>query len=137
VAEAFYQSVHYEPRDRKVRRRPLPDAVTFSSAQPAARDAILAYFNEMSVERVGVLHGEYVVHPCGVVVADRSGVLTDVCMSLEDSWFARHLANEQTQPEMAGQIRSLVANRDQLPVVVDRRCFAIPIAGTSSISRSK
>jgi hypothetical protein len=120
VAQAFYQSDAYEPlRDRKVRPRPLPDAITFSSAHPAARDAILDYFDEMSVERVGILHGEYVVHPCGVVMADRWGVLTDVCMSLEDSWFAQHLANEQTQPEMAGQIRSLVANWDQLPVVVD------------------
>ena len=82
MAKAFYQSVQYEPlRDRKVRRRPLPDAVTFSSAHPAARDAILDYFDEMSVERVGILHGEYVVHPCGVVVADRTGLLIDVCMS--------------------------------------------------------
>jgi hypothetical protein len=33
AAKAFYQSVQYERlRDRKVRRRPLPDAVTFSSA---------------------------------------------------------------------------------------------------------
>jgi hypothetical protein len=38
VAKAFYQSVHYEAlRDRKVRRGPLPDAVRFSSAHPAAR----------------------------------------------------------------------------------------------------
>lgn len=85
MVKAFYQSVHYEPvRDRFVRRAPPGNAVTFSERYPAVRTKILDYFEEMSAERVGVLHGDYLVHPTGMYLVDRKGSITAGCVSLED-----------------------------------------------------
>ncbi|MGD1037937.1 MAG: glycosyltransferase 61 family protein [Roseiarcus sp.] len=116
MVKAFYQSIHYEAlRERKFRRGPLGGAISFSDRHPAARDSILDYFNETSIERVGVLHGEYLLLHSGVLLVDRKGVMTGACISLEDRWVAQFMATESARPETTAHIRELLDNWDRAP----------------------
>ena len=116
VVKAFYQSIHYEAlRERKVRRGPLGGNITFSNSQPAARDRILDYFEEMSVERVGILRGEYLLHPGGMLLADRKGVTTSACISLENHQTAQAMVVESANPLFRLKIDELLEEWDRLP----------------------
>jgi hypothetical protein len=97
MAKAFYQSIHYEPlRERKLRRGPPGPNIAFSDADPFARARLFDHFDELSIERVGVLRGEYLMHHSGLLLAERNGPMTMACMSLEDIPFAQHLLNERS-----------------------------------------
>ena len=104
VAKAFYQSIHYEPlRERSARRSaPGPD-ITLSDADPRARAALLDYFAETSVERVGTLRGNTALQRAAV---DRPRWRADdgLHVGLEDWRFAHYLDNEASQPELNAQL---------------------------------
>jgi hypothetical protein len=118
MVKAFYHSIHYEPlRERKLRRGPPGSNIAFSGAFPDVRARLFDHFNEMSVERVGVLRGEYLMHHSGLLLAERDGPLTAACMALEDIPFAQHLFNEARRPDLAAQIGALAEAWDELPVV--------------------
>ena len=117
MVKAFYQSIHFEAlRDRKIPRGPLGGNITFSGTDPAARDRVLDYFDVMSNERVGILHGEYLLHQDGILLVDRKGVMTSACISLENYGLAQFIAAQSTRPEIVAHIRDLLDNWDQLPV---------------------
>jgi hypothetical protein len=118
MVKAFYQSIHYEPlRERKLRRGPPGPNIAFSNADPAARTRLFDHFEEMSIERVGVLRGDYLMHHSGLLLAERNGALTMSSMSQEDIPFAQHLLNEARRPDLGTQINALAEEWDQLPVV--------------------
>lgn len=129
MVKAFYQSIHYETlRERKVTRGPLRSNMSFSDRHPAARDSILDYFDEMSNERVGILHGEYLLLYGGLLLSDRKGLLTSACMSLEDHSFAKFMASKSEQPETVAHTRAMLDIWDRLPAVHDMPVFTDPYA---------
>ena len=117
--KAFYQSIHYEPlRDRKLRRGgPVGANVTFSASNPAARAGILDYFEEISVQRVGILHGEYLLHGSGMMVIERNGVITSVCLSLENYLAAQYMATESRRSDLTNALSRLLEQWDSLALV--------------------
>jgi hypothetical protein len=129
MVKACYQSIHYEVlHERKVRRNPIGSNITFSERDSAARANILDYFEEMSIERSGILHGEYLLHSSGLLLVDRKGITTASCISLEDHRVTQHLNTESRRPEFTAHIRELLDNWDQLqsfdslPVLCDLYC---------------
>jgi hypothetical protein len=118
MVKAFYQSIHYEVlHERKVRRSPIGSNITFSEGDLAARTGVLGYFEEMSIERAGILHGEYLLHWSGLMLVDRKGVMTAGCISHEDHSASQHVDAASKLPQFTAHIRELLENWDQLQSV--------------------
>src|ERR1700677_122244 len=114
--KACYQSTDYEIlHEHKVIRNPIGSNITFSKSNPAAALAVLSYFDETTIERAGILHGEYLLHWSGLLLVDREGVMTGGCISLEDRVVAEHMDTESGRPEFTSHIREMLDNWDQLP----------------------
>lgn len=129
MVKAFYQSARYEAlRDAWVRRTPIGDNVTFSDTYPIDRDRILDYFDEMSAERVGILHGEYLLHPTGLLLADRKVVMTAACVSLENTSVAESLSSQFADPRVITYLQGRLEHWDELPLIVSPPLLCDPYA---------
>ena len=115
--KAFYQSDGYEAlRDHRVPRSPPNANITFSATHPAARDGILGYFNERSIERVGVLHGEYLLNEGGQLLVDRQGAMIAASVSLESLAVTHFLAKDFARPELQEHVRTMLGMWDEIPM---------------------
>jgi hypothetical protein len=129
VITTFYQSAQFEfTHDRMVRRPALGGDITFSDSNPRARDRLLAYFDVLTHERSGVLHGEYILLENGLVMVDRKGVCTAVNMAWEDAAAPQAALAYSTSPFMAPQIRGLIDAWDDIPLVADTPLLSDPYA---------
>jgi hypothetical protein len=124
MVKAFYQNVNYEPvRDRTVKRTPPKPSVKISERHPRIRARLLDYFQEASFERMGVLHGEYLVHPAGILLVDREGLVTAACVSLENPFISQWLNDGAAQFE-AEPFRNLMQYWDGIAYGVNYAMLA-------------
>jgi capsular polysaccharide biosynthesis protein len=72
--------------DRRVPRPALPDRVTVRGGTPQDRARLLAYFNQTSLERAGILQGDYLLLPDLHLIVDANGV----CLKLNTAWEDYH-----------------------------------------------
>jgi hypothetical protein len=108
----FYEQVanFYESRaflaaiDRRVPRPALGDTVTVSGGTAADRARLRAYFAQSSVERAGILQGEYLVLPDLHLIIDPDGV----CLKLNTAWEDYHGAYALERCYSAFDLRDLV-----------------------------
>jgi hypothetical protein len=129
MVKAFYQSARYEPlREAWVRRTPIGPDITFSDTYPIERDRILNYFDQMSVERVGILHGEYLLIQTGLLLADRNLVLTAACVSLDDRHIAELLSKYVAEPSLTTYLQEQLDHWDRLPLAVSPPLLCDPYA---------
>lgn len=118
--KTFYQSHQFEPRlVREVRRSLHGAEIGFSDRDPEARDRILAYFEQSTCERAGVLHGEYLLMENGLLLVDRRGVFTAINMAWEDPAPVQAAANYALAPAVLAEARRLLSLWDALPYVAD------------------
>jgi hypothetical protein len=83
MAVPFYDSAQYQAlRHVEVPVGPPGGNITLSDRVPEIRDLLLDEFQRVAPERLGVLHGEYLLLGNGTVLVDRGGGLTVTCSKL-------------------------------------------------------
>jgi len=82
----FYEMKYYDPEwHAVVPRLPNLDCLHFSEKSSPYFDKIMHYFNLATVERAGVLYGEYVLYK-GLILVGGDGMVAKAAMAWEDKW---------------------------------------------------
>jgi hypothetical protein len=112
----FYESRHFHAQiDRRVLRPSLPDRITFHGGTPQDRARLFGYFHQTSVERAGILQGEYLLLPDLHLIIGADGV----CLKLNTAWEDYHgayaLERCYSEFDLRAFVDLLLARWDEFP----------------------
>ncbi len=121
--DLFYEQIanFYEDRrfvaeiNRPALRPRLPPNITVAGGTPADRARLAGYFNQTSMERAGVLRGEYVLMPDLHLMVDPDGVCLKMNTMWEDYHGAYALERSYATFNLSAVVDSIVANRAYYP----------------------
>ena len=113
---AFYEMVDYSPvSDRKVRRNLNRERLHISEQSKPGYDLVLEYFNCLSHERIGVLHGEYIF--AGHVLIRRNGTCIKANMAWEQHVASRKIAEAYKSEEFQSYKKIAISQWDNIQLV--------------------
>lgn len=114
---SFYQSAAFVPTCHKVVARTLNNERVHCSEHAQGRMAHLtAYFDEVTFERAGILHGEYALIN-GLLLLRRDGALVKANMACEDYWAAIAIDDQCASDAFRAYARGVLRSWDRLPVI--------------------
>jgi hypothetical protein len=121
--DLFYEQIanFYEDRrfvaeiNRAVLRPRLPSDITVAGGTPADHARLTAYFNQTSMERAGVLRGDYVLMPDLHLMIDADGVCLKMNTAWEDYHGAYALERSYGSFNLPLMVASIVADRYSFP----------------------
>ncbi len=130
--DLFYEQIanFYEDRrfvaeiNRPVLRPRLPPDITVVGGMPADQARLAAYFNQTSMERAGVLRGEYVLMPDLHLIIDPDGVCLKMNTAWEDYHGAYALERSYASFNLPMMVANVIANRDSYPRVESPALFS-------------
>jgi hypothetical protein len=125
IAVPFYDSAQYEAlRHEEVPVGPPGGNIVLSERIPAIRDLLLDEFQRVAPERLGILHGEYLLLGNGTVLVDREGNLLVSCSALG----APVAAGACEQPDIKPVMQMVREQWDHLAVLTNCLIFTDPWA---------
>src|ERR1700739_1227850 len=88
------------------------------------RRRLTSEFDRVSFERVGVLRGEFVAHPGGLILVDRAGACISVNFPNEASVVGQMPFESANRPELWDEAQLIRDNWDSLPLIENGAVFS-------------
>jgi hypothetical protein len=107
-----------------VPRGPCEAGFTLHCPSEEMRLRLTSEFDRVSFERVGVLRGEFVVLPEGLILVDRAGAYVSVNFPNEASAVARMPFESANRPKLWDEVQVMRDNWDALPLVENGTVFS-------------
>ena len=129
VVPMFYEMRDYTPHVNNIVPRNINrEHLHFSELSRRAFESIMYYFSEVSVERVGVLHGEYILLN-GLMLIRQDGMTIKANCAWEDRWGANTAVDNFCHThEFLALRKEILAGWNQCPQVQSPVLVAHPYA---------
>ena len=105
-------------------RDPAEDRFVLHGPSEEMRHRLTAEFDRVSFERVGVLRGEFVVLPEGLLLIDRAGACISVNFPNEASVVAQMPFESANRRELWDEVQLMRENWDALPLIENGAIFS-------------
>jgi capsular polysaccharide biosynthesis protein len=116
----FYQSTDFAfENNRILGRNPAAKRIVLGGPDTDLRDYVASYFECTSVERSGVLRGEYIFDFSGLALWRRDGSAFKINLSWEDHYGSQKVDDYYSSPEFQIRKKKYINEWEQIPVFDD------------------